>query len=89
MSETEIISISRDAVYVMLQIGAPIMGIALGVGLVVALFQALTQIQEMSLAFVPKIIAVMVALIALAPYMINQLQAFTTELKDRIITIEE
>jgi len=88
MSETEIIAIGRDAVYTMLMVGGPIMLIALFVGLVVALFQALTQIQEMTLAFVPKIIAIMIAIMALAPYMVNQLQGFADEVSDRIVAVE-
>ncbi|SDF94452.1 flagellar biosynthetic protein FliQ [Limimonas halophila] len=88
MNETEIIAIGRDAVYVMLMVAGPIMLIALFVGLAVALIQALTQIQEMTLAFVPKIIAIMIAIMALAPYMVNQLQSFADQVNERIVTIE-
>jgi len=88
MTETEIIAVGRDAVFVMLKIGGPIMLIALLVGLAVALVQALTQIQEMTLAFVPKIIAIMIAIMALAPYMVNQLQSFADEVSDRIVAVE-
>lgn len=87
MNETEVIAIARDALYVMLKIAGPILGAGLGIGLAIALFQALTQMQEMTLTFVPKIIVVMIALIALAPFMLNQLMTFTLELTDRIVSI--
>ncbi len=61
--------------------------IALGVGLMVSLFQALTQMQEMTLAFVPKIIAIFVALIILSPYMIGELTVFMDQISLRIAEI--
>ena len=85
MNQTEVIEIGREAIFVMLKVSAPILMAALGIGIVIALFQALTQMQEMSLTFVPTILVVMVALIALAPFMLNALSAFTLELTDRII----
>ena len=57
MSGADVIDVARDAIWVLLIVAGPIMLIALGVGLIVALFQALTQIQEMTLTFVPKIVA--------------------------------
>jgi flagellar biosynthetic protein FliQ len=87
MSETEAIAIARDSLYVMLKIAGPMLAAALGIGLAVALFQALTQMQEMTLTFVPKIIVVMIALIALAPFMLNTLLSFTLELADRIVAV--
>jgi flagellar biosynthetic protein FliQ len=87
MTETEAIAIARDSLYVMLKIAGPMLGAALGIGLAIALFQALTQMQEMTLTFVPKIIVVMVALIALAPFMLNTLLSFTLELADRIVAV--
>ena len=85
MNQTEVIEIGREAIFVMLKVSAPILMAALGIGIVIALFQALTQMQEMTLTFVPTILVVMVALIALAPFMLNALSAFTLELTDRII----
>jgi len=87
MNETEAIEVGREALYVMLKIAGPMLGAALAIGLAIALFQALTQMQEMTLTFVPKIIVVMVALIALAPFMVNQLLTFTLELADRIVAV--
>ena len=60
------------------------MGIALMVGLVIALFQALTQIQEMTLTFVPKIIVIFVSVLVLLPFMISTLTCFSQGLFDRI-----
>ena len=85
MSPADAIEIGRQALYTMLAIGAPVMLVALGVGLSISLIQALTQMQEMTLTFVPKILVVMVALIVTAPFMLNALSAFTLELTDKII----
>jgi flagellar biosynthetic protein FliQ len=85
MNETEIIAIGRETMVVVLQVSGPVLLAALGIGLLVALFQALTQMQEMTLVFVPKIFVVIATIIALAPFMINKLQSFTQELADRII----
>lgn len=84
MNATEVIDVTRDGLVVILQIGAPVMLIALGVGLVISLFQALTQIQEMTLTFVPKILVIFVALIFLFPFMLGVLTAYTEGLFSRI-----
>jgi len=68
----------------MLKIGAPTMMVALIVGLVISLFQALTQIQEMTLTFVPKIVAIVAALLLFMPFMLSSLTGFTQGLFDRI-----
>ncbi len=86
MNATEVIDVTRDGLVVILQIGAPVMLIALGVGLVISLFQALTQIQEMTLTFVPKILVIFVALIFLFPFMLGVLTAYTEGLFSRIAT---
>ncbi len=71
MTPTDVVDVAREAIWVLLQVASPIMLVALGVGLVVALVQALTQIQEMTLAFVPKILAIFLALIIFFPFMIS------------------
>ena len=63
----------------------PVLLVALFIGLVVGIFQALTQIQEMTLAFVPKILGVFVTIILLFPFMLNQMQMLTDTLFDKII----
>ena len=70
MDEIGFISLTRDAIWVMIKVGGPILLLALGIGLVVSLFQALTQIQEMTLTFVPKMLAIFVALIVTMPFMV-------------------
>lgn len=87
MTATEVIEISRDAILVLLKIGVPVMLIALIVGLTVSLFQALTQIQEMTLAFVPKIIVIFISVLMLLPFMLTTLSTFTERLVDRIVSL--
>ena len=86
MNGPEVIDIGREAIYALLKMGGPIMAIALVVGLVVSLFQALTQIQEMTLTFVPKIIVIFLAVLVLLPFMISTLMTFSQGLFDRIAT---
>lgn len=85
MGAAEVLDVSRDAIVVTLKIGVPIMVIALVVGLVVSLFQALTQIQEMTLSFIPKMIAIFLSLLLLMPFMLSTLTTFTRGLAERII----
>ena len=85
MNEVEAIEVGREAVLTVLTMSVPIMAIALGVGLLIALLQALTQLQEMTLVFVPKIIVVFVALVMLIPFMLSTLTRFTEQLADRMI----
>lgn len=89
MNALEILDIVRDALMTLLIISAPVMLVALVVGLAIALFQALTQIQEMTLTFVPKIVAIFVCLIIFLPFMMETMVSFTEELADKIITVEE
>jgi flagellar biosynthetic protein FliQ len=84
MTPLEIIDISRDALWVLLKISAPAMLAALIVGLIIALFQALTQIQEMTLTFVPKIVAIFFTLMLALPFMFEALENFNQELMTRI-----
>jgi flagellar biosynthetic protein FliQ len=85
MDVTEVLDVSRDAVIVTLKIGVPVMLVALIVGLIVSLFQALTQIQEMTLTYVPKIVAILLTLLVLLPFMLSTLQTFTEHLFDRVV----
>ena len=84
MQAPEVLQIGRDAIIVLLKIGAPVMLIALSVGLVISLFQALTQIQEMTLSFVPKMLVMFLSLIVFLPFMLSTLREFTHGLVDRI-----
>ena len=85
MDTATVLDISREAVIVLLKLSAPLMITALVVGLIVSLFQALTSIQEMTLAFVPKILVIFVSLLVFLPFMITTLITFTEGLADRII----
>jgi flagellar biosynthetic protein FliQ len=85
MGVTEVLDVSRDAVIVILKIGVPVMLVALIVGLVVSLFQALTQIQEMTLSFIPKMIAIFLSILLLMPFMLSTLTTFTQGLTERIV----
>jgi flagellar biosynthetic protein FliQ len=89
MNEIEVIDIAREGLYILIIIAAPVMAVALGVGLLIALFQALTQIQEMTLTFVPKIIAVFFSLMIFMPFMFNTLDKFTESMFERITLIGE
>ena len=86
MSESDIASLIRDAMIVMLKIGGPLMLIGLAVGLVISLIQAITQINEATLAYVPKVLALGVATLLLGPFMFSTLSAYTRLLFDRMIT---
>ena len=87
MTPTDVLELSRESVWVMLKVGGPILFVALLVGLSISLVQALTQIQEMTLSFVPKIIAIFAALVLLLPFMLATLIDFTRELMDRAIAL--
>ncbi len=84
MNEVEILDISREAVFTLLKVVTPVLLVALFVGLIIGIFQALTQIQEMTLAFVPKIICVFLAIIILFPFMVNQMRMLSETLFDKI-----
>ncbi len=86
MNVADVLDISRDAIVVLLKIGAPIMLVGLLVGLAVSLVQALTQIQEMTLSFVPKIIVMFVSVLLLLPFMLQTLEGFTERIAGRIAT---
>ena len=87
MNEVDVIEVGRQGILVVLYAAGPLMLVALGVGLAVSLFQALTQIQEMTLAFVPKILAIFGASILMAPFIIATLDGLARDMFDRIIAI--
>ncbi len=83
-----LLEISREAIYVLIKLSLPILLLTLAVGLIVALLQALTQIQENTLSFVPKILAVFIALLFYTPYMVHTLEVFNEQIMSMIIHIE-
>ena len=80
MTETFILSLGREALYTILLVAAPVLGVSLLVGLLISFFQATTQMQDQTLSFVPKIIAVLAAVMIFAPWMIKVLVYFTQNL---------
>ena len=89
MTSGEVLEIGTEAIWVLLIISLPIMLTALVVGLVISLFQALTQIQEQTLSFVPKIIAICLAIVIFLPMMGSSLITFSEDLYEKISNIEK
>lgn len=87
MSPDFVIQIGSEALKLVLLISLPMLGVALVVGIAISLFQAVTQIQEMTLTFVPKIVCVFIAMILAAPWMSEQMISFTRELFAMIPTL--
>lgn len=85
MNEGEAIDVAQEAILTLLLMAGPVMAVALTIGLIIALFQALTQLQEMTLVFVPKIVIVFVSLLLFLPFMLAQIRAFFEGLADKII----
>ena len=77
MSSDFALALSSEMLWTAILIAAPVLGISMLVGLVISIFQAVTQIQEMSLTFIPKILAVALTLIAFGPWMLNKLLTFS------------
>ncbi|OGP71510.1 MAG: EscS/YscS/HrcS family type III secretion system export apparatus protein [Deltaproteobacteria bacterium RBG_13_58_19] len=84
MNQDLVIGVARQAIQVTLLVALPILGIGLVVGVIVSLLQAATQIQEMTLTFVPKILSVFIGLLLLLPWIMNQLVSFTLEIFNNI-----
>ncbi len=80
MTQQFVIGLAREAIELTLLISLPMLGLGLLVGLIVSIFQAVTQIQEMTLTFVPKILAVMLGLLISFPWMMNKMLDFTRTL---------
>jgi flagellar biosynthesis protein FliQ len=87
MTDTTIIDIAMQTMLVTLKLSAPILMTALSIGFAVSLFQAMTQIQEFTLAFVPKVVGIGVALIVSGNWMLHTLIDFTVDLFERIPTL--
>jgi flagellar biosynthetic protein FliQ len=85
MNATDVIDVMRDTMIVTIKVAGPVMLLTLVVGIVISVFQTLTQIQEATLTFVPKIILVYVALLFLAPFMLSTLVTYTEGIMDRIV----
>ncbi|KUJ91480.1 MAG: flagellar biosynthetic protein FliQ [Thermoanaerobacter thermocopriae] len=75
-----VIDIGREALTIALTVATPLLAVALGVGLLISIFQATTQIQEQTLSFVPKIVAILISLILFGPWMLTTLVNYTQRL---------
>ena len=84
MNGAAILDIARDGIVTVLKVGAPLMIVALVVGLVVSLFQALTQLQEQTLIYVPKILVVFGSMLFLLPFMGDALAGYMIRIAARI-----
>ena len=84
MNEIEVLELARQTFIVILKAGGPIMAAGLAIGLLIAVFQTLTSIQEMTLTFVPKIIVIFGAVIVFMPFMMTTIIEFAQSLYDRI-----
>ena len=87
MTIEQITVIVQDAVYTIMLVSAPLLIVGLVVGVAVSIFQATTQINEQTMVFVPKIIAIFISLIIFGPWMLTKLSEFTTRLYGSINTI--
>jgi flagellar biosynthesis protein FliQ len=84
MTDSAILDIARQTMFVALQLSAPILVTSLVIGFAISLFQAMTQIQEFTLAFVPKVVGIGIALILSGNWMLHTLIDFTIDLFDRV-----
>lgn len=84
MNETDALDLVQAAIWTVLVSASPIVGIAMSVGVFIAFFQALTQVQEMTLTFVPKIVTVLVSVAIFAPFVGAQIASFTNVVFQRI-----
>ena len=86
MTGPEVLDVARDALVTLVLVASPLMVIGLVVGVVISLLQALTQVQEMTLVFVPKILAIFAAMLVALPFMADLLQAHMLRIVARIMT---
>lgn len=84
MTPEYVVSLGGEAVRLTLLLSAPLLGVGLIVGLVIAILQATTQVQEMTLTFVPKIVAVLLSLLVSAPWMLDKMTAFINQIISNI-----
>lgn len=84
MTGAEVLDLARDGIFTLILVSSPMLIVALIVGVAISLLQALTQIQEMTLVFVPKIVAVFIALLIALPFMGDVLQGYMARIADRI-----
>lgn len=84
MNEAAVLEVGREAMWVIIKLSGPVMLAGMAIGLIIALFQALTTIQEMTLTFVPKILVVFFTIIVMLPFMMNTITEFGQQMYERI-----
>lgn len=87
MNTADVIQILRDALWVTAIVSGPFLVIGMVIGLLISLIQAMTQLQEATLTFVPKVVVLGVLIVVFGPFAINRLIEFTQELMDRAISL--
>jgi flagellar biosynthesis protein FliQ len=87
MNQDTVVNLASQAMSLALKIGGPLLLVALVIGLIVSVFQAVTQIQEQSLSLIPKIVGVAVVVVLLGPWMLGQLVSYTASLFTSIPTM--
>ena len=87
MTDSQVLDIALQTMLVALKLSAPVLATSLAIGFAISLFQAMTQIQEFTLSFVPKVIGVGVALIVSGNWMLHTLMDFTVDLFERVPTL--
>ncbi|GBD23798.1 hypothetical protein HRbin29_01471 [bacterium HR29] len=80
MNESVVLALAKETLWITFLVGAPLLGITMLIGIVISIFQAVTQINEMTLSFVPKIVGVFIALIIFGPWMLETIVSFTATL---------
>ncbi|WP_428908651.1 flagellar biosynthesis protein FliQ [Niallia sp. Krafla_26] len=85
MTPETIIAIAEDGIWMVLLLSGPLLIIALVVGLIVSIFQATTQIQEQTLAFIPKIVAVLLGIVIFGPWMLSHMLSYTSDIFSNLI----
>jgi len=80
MDQDTVIHLSQQAMELAMKVGGPLLLVGLAIGLIVSVFQAVTQIQEQTLAFIPKVVALVAVIVIFGPWMLGQLETYTTAL---------
>lgn len=80
MNAEMVISLAEKGVFTILLVAGPLLVLALVVGLIISIFQATTQIQEQTLAFIPKIVAVLIGVVIFGPWMLSQIVSYTADI---------
>ncbi len=87
MTEGIVIEIGREALLMAAMVSAPLLGMALVVGLIISILQAATQVNEATLSFIPKMVAIFLGLALFGPWMLTKLTAYTTGLLSNLATL--